>query len=367
MLLFLLFNNLGWGQSAQEINKQLKADLSRCVKKQDSITQLFKRKEYPLAIIKGETMHKLYILGREKDSTKELMEVTAQLKENLKMLGVDLKSLILTEETPVLPDYKLLTDPMQKIIKTHLDIGLPPLKPYYDNRIPLEEQNEVLKKEISENEYYLNYISSEYDQIKPQKNQLEQLAPKLDSMQIVYQSMRKELLVTKKKSEEKLKELRENYASKGPGGFSEAYKVVFPQVGQTIPIDKQIFEKLESEPEPDMRPSKKPELIIYEFTDEPAMFPEGNSAMIQYVDKNIRYPQIVIGQGALTPKQFVQFVVSERGSISNVMVKRNTSDCLECDAEIIRVIELMPKWIPAKINGKSVNSWHCLPINFIKK
>lgn len=353
-------------QSDREINKQLKADLSRCVKKQDSITQLFKRKEYPLAMIKGETMHKLYILGREKDSTKELIQVIGQLKENLKMLGVDLKSLISTDKNPVLPDYKPLTDPMQELIKTHLDIGLPPDKAYYDN-LPLEEQNAVLKKEISENEYYLNYISSEYNQIEPQKKQLEELDPKLDSMQVEYQLMRKELLVTKKKLEEKLKELRENYASKGPGGFSEAYKVVFPEVGQRIPIDKQIFENLESEPEPDMKPEKKPELMIYEFTDEPAMFPEGNSAMIQYFDKNIRFPQIAIGRGTLTPKQFVQFVVSERGSISNVMVKRNTSDCLECDAEIIRVIELMPKWIPAKINGKSVNSWHCLPIKFIQE
>jgi outer membrane biosynthesis protein TonB len=356
-----VLNHLVSGQSNLKLNKQLKADLLRCREKQDSVTQLFKAKEYSLAMLKGQTMHQLYILGREKDSTEELILVNAQLKENLEMLGVDLKSLISTYNRPVLPDYRVLTDPMQKIIKTHLDIGLPPVKAYYDP-LPLEEQNEVLRKEINENVYYLNYISSEFNLIEPHKTQLEQLAPKLDSMQIGYQLMRPELLATKKKLEGKLKELRENYVAKGPGGFSEAYKKVFPEVGRTVIVEKRIFEGLESEPEPDMGPGKRQEPVIYEFTDEQAMFPEGNSAMLNYLAKNIRYPKIAIELGIPSSKLYVQFVVSKRGSISNVQVKGGIPGCPECEAEVLRVVRSMPKWIPAKIDGEAVNSWFILPV-----
>lgn len=359
--LFLLLSNLLSAQSAIEINKQLKADFTRCLAKQDSITELFKAKEYPLAMIQGETMHKLYILGLEKDSTKELIDVTAQLVEKLKMLGVDLKPLISTEEKPALPDYKLLTDPMQKVIKTYLDIGLPPNRAYY-NGLSLEEQNKMLRKEVTENEYYLNYIIAEYNQMGPQQKQLTALAPKLDSMELVYQLMRKELLVTKKKLSKKLQELKANYVSKGPNGFSPAYKQVFPEVGSTVKVEKRVFENLESEPEPDMGPGKRSEPIIYEITDEPALFPDGNSALLNYLTKNIRYPEIAIELGVPSSKQFVQFIVSKRGSISNVQVKPGMHDCPECDAEIIRVVKLMPKLIPAKIKGESVNSWVVLPV-----
>ncbi|MDF3027469.1 MAG: hypothetical protein K0S23_1776 [Fluviicola sp.] len=358
---FFLLSQLVLGQSDRKINSQLKADLLRCWEKQDSVTQLFKTKEYPLALLKGETMYHLSILGGEKNSTEELILVNTQLKENLEMLGVDLKSLISTDKTPVLPEYKLLTDPMQEIIKTHLDIGLPPVKAYYDH-LPLEEQNEMLRKEISKNEYYLNYISSEFNQIEPHKTQLEQLTPKLDSMQIGYQLMRKELLAVKKILEGKLKEMRENYVTKGPNGFSEAYKKVFPEIGRTVSIEKRIFEMLESEPEPDMGPGKRQEPIVYEFTDEPAMFPEGNSAMLKYLTENIRYPEVAVEIGIPSSKWYVQFIVSERGSISNVQVKGGITDCPECNAEVKRVVKSMPLWIPAKINGKSVNSWFILPV-----
>jgi len=359
--LFLLLSNLLSAQSAREINKQLKTEFIHCLEKQDSITELFKAKEYPLAMIKGETMHKLYILGLEKDSTRELIEVTAQLVEKLKMLGVDLKSLISIDKKPVLPDYKVLTDPMQKVIKTHLDIGLPPNRAYY-NGLSLEEQNKMLREEVNENEYYLNYISSEYNQMGPQLKQLTALAPKLDSMQLVYQLLRKELSVTKMKLTRKLQELKANYVSKGPDGFSPVYKQVFPEVGSTVKIEKRVFERLELEPEPDMGPGKRSEPIIYEIPDEPALFPDGNSALLKYLAGTIRYPKIAIELGIPSSKQFVQFVVSERGTISNVQVKPGMRECPECDAEIIRVVKLMPKWIPAKINGKSVNSWFILPV-----
>jgi len=48
--------------------------------------------------------------------------------------------------------------------------------------------------------------------------------------------------------------------------------------------------------------------------------------------------------------------------IEHVQVTKSVHPLL--DAEAIRVVELMPKWIPGKQNGKPVKVYYTLPINF---
>ena len=50
------------------------------------------------------------------------------------------------------------------------------------------------------------------------------------------------------------------------------------------------------------------------------------------------------------------------GSISGAKVVKHVSDDL--DAEAIRVIESMPKWIPGKQNGKEVRVKYTIPVTF---
>jgi hypothetical protein len=55
-------------------------------------------------------------------------------------------------------------------------------------------------------------------------------------------------------------------------------------------------------------------------------------------------------------------VVERDGSVSDVKVMRGVSP--ELDAEAIRVVSMMPKWIPGKQRGKAVAVKYTMPIMF---
>lgn len=63
-------------------------------------------------------------------------------------------------------------------------------------------------------------------------------------------------------------------------------------------------------------------------------------------------------------KVYTRITVLKDGSISDVSVIRGAADYPECDTEAIRVIKLMPKWIPATVNGQPVDSQLYLPVRF---
>lgn len=103
--------------------------------------------------------------------------------------------------------------------------------------------------------------------------------------------------------------------------------------------------------------------FVYEIVDEPAQFPGGIQALKNYLAENITYPQIAVDKG-LQGKCYIQFVVSETGTIEQVKVKKGVRKCKECDMEAVQVVKNMPKWEPGKVNGKPVNSNFKLPVSF---
>lgn len=60
---------------------------------------------------------------------------------------------------------------------------------------------------------------------------------------------------------------------------------------------------------------------------------------------------------------FVSFVVNTDGSIQDVKLIKGVG--FGCDEEAIRVIKSMPRWNPAKQNGKPVRSIFTQPITFV--
>lgn len=102
---------------------------------------------------------------------------------------------------------------------------------------------------------------------------------------------------------------------------------------------------------------------IYPVLDEEPQFPGGTAALKRFLVENIVYPQRALEAG-ITGKCYTQFIVSEDGTITNPIVKRGVPDCPECDAEAIRVIKLMPKWIPGKYSGEADKSVYYLQIPF---
>ena len=100
---------------------------------------------------------------------------------------------------------------------------------------------------------------------------------------------------------------------------------------------------------------------IFKIVEEMPSFPGGEGKLMEYVGKNIKYPQIARETG-IQGRVFVNFVVEPDGSVSNVTVLRGIGG--GCDEEAMRVVKNMPKWKPGKQRGKAVRVQYMLPVNF---
>lgn len=99
----------------------------------------------------------------------------------------------------------------------------------------------------------------------------------------------------------------------------------------------------------------------FTFVEQMPEFPGGQAKMMEYLSKNIHYPQEAIKSGISGPV-YLKFIVTEIGEIEQVEVVRKLNPLL--DREAVRVVKSMPKWKPGKQNGKAVRVYYTLPIRF---
>jgi periplasmic protein TonB len=90
-------------------------------------------------------------------------------------------------------------------------------------------------------------------------------------------------------------------------------------------------------------------------------FPGGEEKMLRFLMENIKYPETARENG-ISGSVYVTFVVGKNGVISDVKLLRGIGG--GCDEEAIRVIKMMPHWVPGRQNGKSVAVLFNLPVNF---
>jgi TonB family protein len=100
---------------------------------------------------------------------------------------------------------------------------------------------------------------------------------------------------------------------------------------------------------------------IFYFVEESPMYPGGQEELINFFSQNLTYPSKA-KEERVEGQVFVRFEVKEDGSIGEVIVSKSVHPSL--DAEAIRVIKSMPKWLPGRFRGEAVNSWYTLPISF---
>ena len=103
------------------------------------------------------------------------------------------------------------------------------------------------------------------------------------------------------------------------------------------------------------------ESAAFVVVDEEPQYPGGMDALYAFLKENIRYPQQARDNG-ITGKVYVTFVVEKDGSISNPRLLRDIGG--GCGAEAIRVVRMMPRWIPGKIRGETVRVQFNLPVKF---
>ena len=112
--------------------------------------------------------------------------------------------------------------------------------------------------------------------------------------------------------------------------------------------------------EVDSKPETQEEQV-YSIVETMPSFPGGQTALVAYLQENLKYPQSARDNG-IQGRVYVNFVVEKDGSISNVKVNRGIGG--ECDEEAVRVIKAMPKWIPGVQKGQTVRVSYMMPIVF---
>jgi len=101
--------------------------------------------------------------------------------------------------------------------------------------------------------------------------------------------------------------------------------------------------------------------MVFDVVEVMPQFPGGQIAMLQYLMKNIKYPEQVVKEG-IQGRVTVSFIVEKDGSISDVKPVLSVHPLL--NKEAVRVVKSMPKWTPGKQNGKPVRVRFNLPVMF---
>ena len=100
---------------------------------------------------------------------------------------------------------------------------------------------------------------------------------------------------------------------------------------------------------------------VFEVVEEMPEFPGGVDAMMEYLQKELRYPESAKEKG-IQGRVTVQFIIDKEGNVTNSKVTRSVDK--DMDAEAIRLVKAMPKWKPGMRKGKAVAVKYTVPVVF---
>ena len=106
---------------------------------------------------------------------------------------------------------------------------------------------------------------------------------------------------------------------------------------------------------------RKDTINVYDVVEQMPCFHGGQGRMLEFIEKNLRYPK-ALEETCVQGRVIVAFVVERSGKLSNVKVVKSVHPAL--DKEALRIVKLMPKWIPGRQNGITVRVKYIIPVTF---
>ena len=91
-----------------------------------------------------------------------------------------------------------------------------------------------------------------------------------------------------------------------------------------------------------------------------ATYPGGTNELIKFLQKNLHTPAD-IAEDALVQVS-VQFVVDFDGNLQHFEIIKDGGAAF--NNEVIRVLQMMPKWVPGKKGGTNVPVYYTIPVKF---
>jgi protein TonB len=104
------------------------------------------------------------------------------------------------------------------------------------------------------------------------------------------------------------------------------------------------------------------ETEVWNTVEQMPQYPGGDSTLISFVQKNLTQLPVTQCYNGVSAKVICRFVVEKDGSVSDITVIRSLDST--CDKEAVRVLKLLPKFIPGKQNGRVVRAYYTFPVSF---
>ena len=106
---------------------------------------------------------------------------------------------------------------------------------------------------------------------------------------------------------------------------------------------------------------KEDKIYYAGYVAEDPSFPGGESALRDFISKNLRYP-IFAKEKGIQGRVQVSFIVEKDGSLTDFVITESKDPSL--DKEAIRVLQSMPKWNPGKRDGQFVTVIKGMSVSF---
>lgn len=94
--------------------------------------------------------------------------------------------------------------------------------------------------------------------------------------------------------------------------------------------------------------------------DDPADVDCADMKMMQFVFSNLKHPD-----GNPGGEVVASFMVTASGELAEVAIVESLTPA--CDEEVIRIVNLMPNWLPAKVDGAATDMEWELVVKFTAK
>jgi periplasmic protein TonB len=100
---------------------------------------------------------------------------------------------------------------------------------------------------------------------------------------------------------------------------------------------------------------------VFSIVESEPSFPGGDKARIKFLQENVVYPRVARESG-IQGTVYATFVVERDGNITDIRILRGIGG--GCDDEVVRVLRLMPEWIPGKCGDDCVRVQFNMPMKF---
>lgn len=149
-----------------------------------------------------------------------------------------------------------------------------------------------------------------------------------------------------------------------PAPEPEKAPITEPTPVETKPAPAPVQEPEPEEVEEDFFgefPDEEELSFVFSIVDTPAKFPGGESALKNYLSKNVKTPASA-KKNNVHGRVVLSAIVKDNGKIVNVEVIEALDPA--CDAAAMRALYDMPRWTPATLNGEPVHSEIEIPVTF---